>query len=325
VNTETLHRRIFQINSEQEFNDLSLQIFHFQYENNGIYKKYVDAIGCSYQTINHYKDIPFLPIEFFKTHQVVSTGKLPLQSFHSSGTGEKISKHFVHDIKLYEDSFVNGFNRFYGHPEGYVLLALLPSYLEQENSSLIYMAKKLMDLTNCSDSGFYLNHSEDLINLIHTTDRQPLLLGVSYALLDLADNHTLHEKNLVVMETGGMKGRRKEMVRAELHSLLKKQFNVPCVHSEYGMTELLSQAYSKGDGFFKSPPWMRVLIRDANDPLTLAGHLKTGGINVIDLANIYSCSFIATQDLGKTNPDGSFEVLGRFDTSDIRGCNLMVV
>jgi phenylacetate-coenzyme A ligase PaaK-like adenylate-forming protein len=321
-----IKNRIFTISSEREFNEISLEIFRYQYDNVEIYREYVNSLNIDIQSIKKYDRIPFLPIEFFKTHKVMAKGFTEEKVFLSSGiTGSSQSRHFVADLSLYENSFVKGFELFYGSPDKYTILALLPSYLEREGSSLVYMAEKLIKLSNNPKSGFYLKNYDDIAALLRKTDiKKIFLLGVTYALLDLAEKYDLNLGDAVVMETGGMKGRRKEMVREELHSILEKGFEIDKVHSEYGMTELLSQAYSKGDGIFKTPPWMRVLIRDTNDPLSLIGNGKTGGINLIDLANLFSCSFIATQDLGKKYSDNTFEVLGRFDSSDIRGCNLLV-
>jgi phenylacetate-coenzyme A ligase PaaK-like adenylate-forming protein len=281
------------------------------------------------QEVKSLEQIPFLPIQFFKTHNVVSNSDPIQETFTSSGTtGSTTSKHLVTDISLYETSYQNGFSQFYGALENYVILALLPSYLEREGSSLVYMVNDMIALSKHQDSGFYLNHQNELIDKLKALDQSGqnvILIGVTYALLDLIESHPLELKNTFIMETGGMKGRRKEMIREELHEQLRKGFGVTVIHSEYGMTELLSQAYSLGNGVFECPSWMHVLIRDTEDALTYLPQGKTGGINVIDLANINSCSFIATQDLGKKNPNNSFEVLGRFDHSDIRGCNLMVL
>jgi len=325
--TETaLQQKIFQIKSDQEFNDLCLRIFRDQYLNNSLYGNFVDSLGYQMERISHYSQIPFLPIEFFKTHQITSSNRTVYDKiFTSSGTtGSQVSKHYITDIQDYHKSFMAGFELFYGTPRQYILIALLPSYLERENSSLIYMADSLIRATGHPKSGFYLKHNKKMINVLENKNRKVILLGVTFALLDLAEKYQLHNPDMIVMETGGMKGRRKELIREEIHQLLCSAFHVPSIHSEYGMTELLSQAYSPGDGIFHSPPWMKVLTRDINDPLTLIGNGKPGGLNIIDLANIHSCSFIATQDLGKTHIDGSFEVLGRYDTSDIRGCSLMV-
>jgi len=293
-----------------------------------VYKQYIDYLGKDVQSIDSYKEIPFLPIEFFKNKKVYCGAEKHEDIFLSSGTtGSVQSNHFVKDLSVYEESFIRGFEYFYGDIKEYCVLALLPSYLERDGSSLVYMVNDLIEQSNHKDSGFYLHNINELVEKLKklsSKNQKVLLIGVTYALLDIAENFSLELPNTIVMETGGMKGRRKEMIREELHDLLTKQLGVKSIHSEYGMTELLSQGYSHGDGVFNCPPWMKILIRDVNDPLSLLSDQSTGGINVIDLANINSCSFIATQDLGKLYPDGSFEVLGRFDTSDIRGCNLMV-
>jgi len=323
-----LKQKIFSIDSNDSFNASALEIFRYQFENNKVYHDFVSALKIRPERIEHYADIPFLPIGFFKT-QVVFTGAKPLgRYFASSGTtGTTPSKHFYNELSLYETSFQTSFRLFYGDVPEYVIFALLPSYFENKNSSLIYMINNLIEKSGNEKSGFYLGNIDKLaeeLNLQDQAGKKVLLFGVSYALLDLAEEYDFDLKNTIVMETGGMKGRRKEMVREELHKLLKRGFGVKTIHSEYGMTELFSQAYSQGKGIFFTPPWMKVLIRDTNDPLHLIENEKTGGINVIDLANIHSCSFIATQDLGKSHPGGSFEVLGRFDEADVRGCNLMI-
>ena len=275
------------------------------------------------------QQIPFLPIQFFKSHSVISNENSIQKTFTSSGTsGEQTSKHYVTDVSIYEKSYQNGFSQFYGNIEDYVVLALLPSYLEREGSSLIYMVSDLIQKTKNSESGFYLHNTDALIDkliVLDSTGKNVILIGVTYALLDLIEKHQFQLKNTIIMETGGMKGKRKELIREELHAQLCGGFGVSSIHSEYGMTELLSQAYSLGNGIFECPTWMQILIRDTEDALNYVENGKTGGINVIDLANINSCSFIATQDLGKKYPNTTFEVLGRFDNSDIRGCNLMVV
>lgn len=320
-------KHIFKIQSENDFEAVALEVFRFQFENNTVYRSYCDLLYKHPADITKIVDIPFLPIEFFKTKKLLSTANKPQIIFTSSGTtGSQVSKHFVTDLKVYEESFTRGFENFYGPVEDFVVLGLLPSYLEREGASLIYMVNHFIQKSNHPESGFYLNQWETLAEMLNTLDqygKKVLLIGVSFALLDLVENHQFSLKNTIVMETGGMKGRRKELVRNELHEILKKGFGVSNIHSEYGMTELLSQAYSKGDGIFNCPPWMKVLTRDTEDPLSLVEN-QTGGINIIDLANVNSCSFIATQDLGKVSNYGSFEVLGRFDNSDIRGCNLMV-
>ena len=273
--------------------------------------------------------IPFLPISFFKSHVVVANQNDIEITFTSSGTtGMITSKHQVINISYYEESYRKAFSQFYGNIEDYVILALLPSYLERTDSSLIYMVEDLIQLTKNENSGFYLHNYDDLIEkliVLEKEEKNVILIGVTYALLDLIEKQHFRLKNTIIMETGGMKGKRKEMIREELHDRLCKGFGVAAIHSEYGMTELLSQAYSLGNGIFECPNWMQIHIRDAEDALSYIGNGKTGGINVIDLANINSCSFIATQDLGKKYDNNTFEVLGRFDNSDIRGCNLMVI
>lgn len=323
-----LEQRIFHIKSNQDFENIALEVFQYQFQHVSVYRNYCELLHIKPHEVNAMEDIPFLPIEFFKKLTVISSEKKPETIFTSSGTtGSVTSKHLVANLSLYRRSFLHGFQNFYGDPSQLVILALLPSYLEREGSSLIYMVDHLIKETNNEHSGFYLNDLDTLADKLLALDgsgKKILLLGVSYALLDLIEQRTFQLKNTYVMETGGMKGRRKEMIKEALHTTLKAGFGVDKIHSEYGMTELLSQAYSKGDGLFTCPPWMRVLTRDTEDPLTLVNG-TTGGMNVIDLANLYSCSFIATQDLGKTYADESFEILGRFDTSDIRGCNLMVL
>jgi len=320
---------IFTISNQKQFEKIALKVFRFQYENNLVYREFCDFLKTNVQKVKSLEQIPFLPIQFFKSHTVVSTTNSIQETFTSSGTtGTITSKHFVTDISLYEESYRKGFSQFYGNIEDYVVLALLPSYLEREGSSLIYMVEDLIQMTNNPESGFYLHNHEELIEKLTRIDQSGqnvILIGVTYALLDLIEKHTFQLQNTIIMETGGMKGQRKEMIREELHEQLYKGFGVSAIHSEYGMTELLSQAYSLGNGVFECPSWMQILIRDTEDALTYVAEGKTGGINVIDLANINSCSFIATQDLGKKNPNNSFEVLGRFDNSDIRGCNLMVI
>jgi phenylacetate-coenzyme A ligase PaaK-like adenylate-forming protein len=326
MKSEELRYKIFEINSDKSFNEIALEIFHFQYGNNPFYNQYLNLNNIRIKEIDHYKKIPFLPIELFKSHKVICRDTEPEKIFLSSGTsGTEASKHYVSDLGLYEKSFLTCFKKFYGNPDQYLILVLLPSYLEQTGSSLVYMVEKLIKLSKNSGSGFYLRNYENLAKTLEWKANQKILLiGVTFALLEFAERYEILVTNGIIMETGGMKGRRKEIIREELHRVLCSKFHTDKIHSEYGMTELLSQAYSRGDGIFKTPPWMKVLIRDTNDPKSLLGDNKSGGINIIDLANLYSCSFIATQDLGKTNLDGSFEVLGRFDNSDIRGCNLMI-
>ena len=320
---------IFAISSQKQFEKTALKVFRFQNENNLVYREFCDFLKTDVQKVKSLEQIPFLPIQFFKSHSIVSNKNPILKTFTSSGTSGLItSKHFVTDVSLYETSYRQGFSQFYGNIEDYVILALLPSYLEREGSSLIYMVEDLIQMTHNPESGFYLHNHEELIEKLVRLDasgQNVILIGVTYALLDLIENHSFQLQNTIIMETGGMKGKRKEMIREELHEQLCQGFGVTAIHSEYGMTELLSQAYSLGNGVFECPSWMQILIRDTEDALNYVANGKTGAINVIDLANINSCSFIATQDLGKKNPNNSFEVLGRFDNSDIRGCNLMVL
>jgi phenylacetate-coenzyme A ligase PaaK-like adenylate-forming protein len=320
---------IFSISNQKQFEKIALKTFRYQYENNLVYQEFCDLLKTNVQQVKTLQQIPFLPIQFFKSHEVVSSNEAPQAIFTSSGTtGMITSKHLVTDVSLYEESYRKGFSQFYGNIENYVVLALLPSYLEREGSSLIYMVEDLIQLSNQPESGFYLNNHDELIEKLIELDSQGqnvILIGVTYALLDLIEKRKFQLQNTIIMETGGMKGKRKEMIREELHQQLCAGFGVSSIHSEYGMTELLSQAYSLGEGLFECPSWMQILIRDTEDALSYITNGKTGGINVIDLANRNSCSFIATQDLGKKYANGTFEVLGRFDNSDIRGCNLMVV
>lgn len=320
--------RIFSITNELQFNQLAIEIFHFQYSHNKVYRQFCDLVHIDPIAITYYDQIPFLPVEFFKTH-IITTGEKPSAIvFSSSGTtGDQTSRHHIVDLRLYNESFKRGFELFYKSPQELCILALLPSYLERSGSSLVYMAEKLIAESGHPESGFYLHNTAELsqkLRELSASGQKTILLGVTYALLDLVEQQSFHFPRLIVMETGGMKGKRREMIREEVHKLLKKGFGVAAIHSEYGMTELLSQAYSSGEGLFRCPPWMKILIRDTNDPFSLVLHGKSGGINVIDLANLNSCSFIQVQDLGKLHEDGSFEVLGRFDNSQVRGCNLMI-
>lgn len=320
---------IFTISNQKQFDKIALKVFRFQYENNLVYREFCNFLKTDVQKVKSIEQIPFLPIQFFKSHSVISSTNPIETTFTSSGTtGMITSKHLVTDLGIYEESYRKGFSQFYGNIEDYVVVALLPSYLEREGSSLIHMVDDLIQLSNQDESGFYLHNYEELIAKLIQLDhagQNVILIGVTYALLDLVEKHSFQLENTIIMETGGMKGKRKEMIREELHQELCNGFGVKSIHSEYGMTELLSQAYSLGEGIFECPSWMQILVRDTEDALSYVREGKTGGINVIDLANINSCSFIATQDLGKKYPNGSFEVLGRFDHSDIRGCNLMVV
>jgi phenylacetate-coenzyme A ligase PaaK-like adenylate-forming protein len=326
---QNLIDRIFTIDSEEDFNSLALEIFCFQASENLVYSEYLKYLSVEPKDVHLVSDIPFLPIDFFKTHKVICGNEIPKLIFESSGTtGQQTSKHLVLSESIYKSSFLKSFTSFYGNPEELCILALLPSYLERENSSLVYMMNHLMKMSKHQDSGFYLNNLEELSEILQKRNQDKhstLLLGVSFALLDLADNYPLPlSSNIKIMETGGMKGRRKEIIREELHSTLEKEFKLEGIHSEYGMTELLSQAYAGADRKFHSPPWMKILIRDPYDPLAILSGGQSGAINIIDLANIYSCSFIATGDLGRVHKDGSFDVAGRMDSAEIRGCNLMV-
>lgn len=320
---------IFNIAGRHEFEMLAMKIFEHQAVHNKAYRAFIDYLKIDFKRVDTIDKIPFLPIEFFKSHDIVSSDQEAEEIFLSSGTtGMTQSRHLVTDLRIYEQSFTRGFERFYGPAEDYTILALLPGYLERKGSSLIYMVDHMIRKSRSAHSGFYLNNIDELKSKLVEIDhkeKKTLLIGVSYALLDLIADTKLRLKNTLVMETGGMKGRRKELVREELHALLSEGFGVDRIHSEYGMTELLSQAYSKGEGIFETPPWMKVFTRDPEDPFSKLPEGKTGGINVIDLANFNSCSFIATQDLGRKVDENYFEILGRFDHSDIRGCNLMVV
>ncbi len=320
--------KIFNIQNHSDFKKQCLDIYHFQYQNNYVYQNYCNMICENPININEINKIPFLPISFFKTKKILSVDKFE-KVFYSSGTTTKSrSKHFISDLKLYQKSFINNFRLNYGNINQYTIIALLPNYYENKNSSLIYMADKLIHLTKSNESGFYLDDysklSKKLIELDIKNERKTILIGVPYALLDLIGFNQFQLNNTIIMETGGMKGKRKEMVRKELHEKLKLGFGVKKIHSEYGMTELLSQAYSKGDGIFKTPSWMKAFIRDINDAQNLDFNKKSGAINIIDLANYNSCSFIATDDMGKLVNDDEFEVIGRIDNSDIRGCNLLI-
>ncbi|MCC9041926.1 acyl transferase [Myroides sp. M-43] len=320
---------IIQIQTKKDFHRTAMKVFRFQYEYNPVYQQFCNLLNKTPEQVKTLVDVPFLPIEFFKSKDILSSSEAIQITFTSSGTtGVITSKHHVTDLTYYEYSFRAAFSHFYGNIEDYVVLALLPAYLEREGSSLIYMVEDLIEGSNQPESGFYLNNYAELAKMLVDLDKQGknvLLIGVTYALLDMIEMQQFSLSNTIIMETGGMKGRRKEMIREELHKVLCSGFGVTKIHSEYGMTELLSQGYSFGDGIFECPPWMDILIRDPEDALRYIEEGKTGGVNVIDLANVNSCSFIATQDLGKKYKDGSFEVLGRFDHSDIRGCNLMVV
>ena len=320
--------QVFSINNEADFEAVALEVFRHQAKNCTVYKEFITGMKLDVDKITSIEQIPFLPVEFFKSHTIVSNDDKAEIVFSSSGTtGITTSRHVVTDVSWYVESFRKAFELFYGDVKDYTILALLPSYLEREGSSLIYMAEDLIKQSNNPDSGFYLYNYDELYHQLkkqQQAKKPTILIGVTFALLDFVEQYSLDFPELIVMETGGMKGKRKEMIREELHDILCRGFGVDVIHSEYGMTELLSQGYSKGNGIFETPPWMRIITRDTNDPVSLISDGKTGGINIIDLANVNSCSFIATQDLGKIYEDGSFEVLGRFDNADIRGCNLLI-
>jgi len=324
-----IEKHIFSGHSEESFRQLALSQFFYQYEHNPVYRRYCDLIHISPRDVDILWKIPFLPVEFFKTQHVVAGDPVWEQVFASSGTtATEKSCHYVKDLRLYRQSFLRTFEHFYGPIGDYCLLALLPGYMDNPNSSLIFMVRELIDDTGHPESGFYLDDRQRLTNKLRELERKgqkTLLLGVSFALLDLAEEYRLNLQHTLVMETGGMKGRRKELTRQELHQKVQGGLGVSQVHSEYGMAELLTQAYSKKDGRFHTPPWMKVMVRDYDDPFDWAGPGKSGGINVIDLANLYSCPFIETKDIGRIFDDGSFGVLGRFDDSDVRGCNLLVI
>lgn len=333
MDSELIHK-IFSV-SHQHFEDMALSVFKFQYENNSIYRQFTDSLNIKVQSVDAISKIPFLPIQIFKSHIVTSTSFQPEIIFESSGTtGMVNSRHYIKDLSLYQKSFVTAFESFYGKLSGWCIIGLLPSYLERNNSSLIAMVSDLITLSGHSESGFYLYDYQKLYRVLEQLENQQqktIVIGVTFALLDFAELYPLTLKHTIVLETGGMKGRKVELTRQEVHDRLQQNFSVQVIHSEYGMTELLSQAWSYGNGIFNCPDWMKVLLRDEDDPLMIKGpggdnkSPINGIINVIDLANIYSCAFIATDDAGKVYKDGSFEVLGRIDNSDMRGCSLMVV
>ncbi|MCD6333073.1 MAG: acyltransferase [Bacteroidales bacterium] len=316
------------ITTKEDFNRLTLDTFKFQAANNPVYRQYLNLLGITPAQKILPEEIPFLPIEFFKTNRIICGNEPGDLEFTSSGTtGSSHSTHIVLHREWYHQSLLNGFIRVFGDPADYCLLALLPSYLERTGSSLVYMMDQLIRHSGHPLNGFYLNNLEELARTLHqleTTGQKTLLTGVPYALLDFAEQFAMKLNYVQIMETGGMKGKRKEMLREELHQMLQKAFGTGKILSEYGMTELLSQAYSTGDGRFFTPPWMQIRIRDPYNPFQTLPDGKVGGIDIIDLANRYSCAFIQTQDLGRSHPDGSFEVLGRFENSDLRGCNLLV-
>jgi hypothetical protein len=327
MQNKALVDKIFAIRSDEDFNEAALEVFRFQYENNELYRRFVDLLSVNPVAVGSWEDIPCLPIECFKNNKVVSFKQEPIDYFQSSATTSMVtSKHYFFTTDIYTRSFVKAFSLFWGDPSQYCILALLPNYLHQTHSSLIFMVRELIKLTGCEHSGFYDAITPELVDYLKNPKalgKKLILFGVSYSLLDLVESYDFSLDDAIVFETGGMKGRRKEMVREELHGILTKGLGVQSIASEYGMTELFTQAYSKGGGIYFAPPWMKVAIRDVNSPLTRIGRGRAGGLDVIDLANIYSCSFISTQDIGRQYDDGSFEVQGRFDYSDTRGCNLL--
>ncbi len=328
-NIRSLVDRVINIQNKTEFAALAMEVFRLQAEHNAVYRHYMHVLGIKPEAVLSMDEIPFLPIQFFKSQQVLThldKDKVEAVFRSSTTTGSVPSEHPVLSLALYDKSLMAGFQLFYGDPREYCFLALLPSYIERSDSSLVYMVKELMAASAHPNNGFFLNDLASLAErLLHNEQagQKTLLIGVSFALLDFAEQHPMPLKHTQIMETGGMKGRRKELLREELHELLGKAFEMDVIGSEYGMTELLSQAYALKQGAFACPPSMQVLVRDTQDPFTYLANGKSGGLNIIDLANLYSCSFIETQDLGRINPNGSFSVLGRFDHSDIRGCNLM--
>ncbi len=321
------NHKIFEV-TDGDFEALALEIFRFQYDNNPVYKAYTDALRVDPLDVHRILQIPFLPVQVFKSQEVKTTFFTPRALFESSGTTATIpGRHSVKDLALYKESFTKGFEAFYGPVKDWCIIGLLPAYLERQNSSLVYMVNELTRASGHPQSGFYLDEYEKLFQVLKGLEKEKQktwLIGVSFALLDFAERFSLPLQYTSVIETGGMKGRREEMLRQELHAVLQSAFKVPAIHSEYGMTELLSQAYSKGRGVFNSPPWMKIFARDDEDPF-LISETGTGAANIIDLANIWSCSFIATDDVCRIHDDKSFEVLGRIDGSDLRGCSLMVV
>lgn len=321
-----ISQKVFNIDHSDHFNELALEIFYLQHENNTIYRNYCDLININASEIKRYQDIPFIPVEFFKTHRIATSEKKPEHEFHSSGTTNgNTSVHLIFDKSLYRNSILYGFRHFYEDPKSYCFIALMPSLKERPYSSLAFMADLLIRESDHTASGFYMGREKEILKITHEVQNRKLFIfGLSYALADLAKYATTNVPDAIIMETGGMKGRRKEIIREELHTIIKSGFGTDTVHSEYSMCELFSQAYSKENGIFTCPPWMKVLVRDINDPFSLLRNYKTGGLNIIDLANIHTCSFIATQDLGRIHEDGYFEVLGRFDNSDLRGCSLLL-
>jgi len=319
---------VFEIKSEQAFEFLALKTFQHQALHCATYAKYLFLRNLTVESVEKITQIYFLPVEFFKSERIRTDAFQPAKTFASSSTTGTIpSLHDIRDLAIYEQSFLTGFKNVYGNPSDYVILGLLPSYLERPGSSLVYMVEKLISDSKQAESGFFLDDFKALNERILDLKKQQkkfILFGVSFALVDFAAAFEPDLSGNIVIETGGMKGRKREMTREELHSFLMRKFNLSSIHSEYGMTELLSQAYAVADGRFRCPPWMKILIRDINDPTSLLGPMQTGAVNIIDLANMHSCSFIATDDLGRIHQDGTFEILGRYDLSETRGCSLLV-
>ena len=324
---QEFEQKIFHSITEEDFSSLAITLFNYQFFQNAVYQEYCKHLHVFPDKIKAIEEIPFLPVSFFKTHQVISSSFVPEAIFSSSGTsGMQNARHYVKSLSLYEKSFWESFRYFYGNPEQYTFLALLPGYLEREGSSLIYMMEKMISRSTSPQSGFYLYDHQKLYETLlslKSSGKKTVLFGVSFALLDFAEQYNIEFSDLIIFETGGMKGRRREIVKEELHHILKTAFGVKAIHSEYGMCELLSQAYSQGNNVFETPPWMKLILRDEKNPLLTSEQFTSGAVNVIDLANIYSCAFIATEDLGKKTTNG-IEIIGRLDNSEIRGCNLLV-
>ena len=315
--------KIFAISTQEEFSQLALEVFRFQAQRCTPYRQYVELLGVDPTCVSRVEDIPFLPIELFKLRDVYCGQQEPEKVFTSSSTtGQTPSRHMMQSLALYEQAFTRALEQFYGNAEGWSIYGLLPNYLQRDGSSLVYMVDRL--IARCGSGGFYLDEYEKLLSDMAADPKPKILLGVSYALWDLAEQYAPKLKNTVVMETGGMKGRREELPKAEFHKILTSAFGVEKIHSEYGMAELTSQAYSSGDGIFYAPQWMRVLARDVNNPLKVLPAGSRGALNIIDLANLSSCAFIATQDVGRTYEDGAFMVEGRLSGAEVRGCNLLV-
>jgi phenylacetate-coenzyme A ligase PaaK-like adenylate-forming protein len=325
INTAFDTKRIFEIASEEEFQPLAFELFRYQHKYNPVYRLFCDNLHINPQKEVHYSQIPCLPIEFFKTHQIKVSGNNETHIFRSSGTTlQQRSMHYVHSLELYKESILKSFNIFYGNPKDFIFIALVPDFSSHQDSSLAFMMDLLITESAQPKSGFYLNNTQELVSLLSNhPGRKIILLGVTYALLDFAEKYNIPLTNTIIIETGGMKGRRNELTRGEIHEILYKSFQTQ-IHSEYSMAELMSQAYMIEENLFTVPPWMRVVTREINDPMSITNEGQVGGINIIDLANAYSCPFIATKDLGKLKNSTQFEVLGRFDHSDLRGCNLLV-